>query len=387
MSTVLVSPPSIPPITGSDLLQMFHASGIRLFTGVPDSVLGGFCRACEALAPPARHVAAANEGAAVALASGWWFARGEPGLVYMQNSGLGNAINPLISLAHAKVYAVPMVLLVGWRGTPGQRDEPQHRVQGEVTLDIARLAGVETFRLDGPSAAAGAVADALHFALTNRAPAAILVPQGTIAPAPAGEAVPGWTRHEALLALLPLIGSHDPVVAGTGFIGRDARETIAGLGRSPDQVFPCVGAMGHASQIACGAALAAPDRLVWCLDGDGAFLMHLGGAAGIGSLVPPNLVHVVLDNAAHASVGRIATCAPALDLAGVARSLGYRRVHVVESPEDLTALVGLTREDGPTFVHIRIGCGEVSTLGRPPEPLSDVGHAFSRFFSNELPAS
>lgn len=330
------------------------------------------------MTPPARHVVAANEGAAVALAAGWWLATGEPGVVYMQNSGLGNAINPLLSLAHPAVYSIPMVLLVGWRGTPGLKDEPQHRVQGVVTQDLARLAGVEVVSLMDSTEAASAVEAAVAAARARRAPTALLVEQGMIAPSSVTKAA-GWTRHEALRALLPLIDPRDPVVTTTGFIGRDVHEAMRAAGRPPGQDFPCVGAMGHASQIACGIALAVPERLVWCLDGDGSFLMHLGGSASIGSLGPPNLVHVVLDNGVHASVGGMATCAPGLDLATTARALGYQRIIKASDPEGLCTAEELGSSAGPVFVHLRIGTEEVSPLGRPPEPLQELGDAFARF--------
>ena len=366
-------------ITGEFLLDTLLSLGCRFFTGVPDSVLGGFASACGHVSAPARNVVAANEGNAIALASGWWFARGEPGVVYLQNAGLGNALNPLVSLAHPGVYATPMVLIVGWRGQPGRKDEAQHRLQGEITLQLLSLAGIQTHVLEGEADIRSTLATAIAAARRERAPVAVLVPPGLIAPESQGPVVgDGWTRSDALAALLPLIGSDDAVVASTGFIARDVYSQFQESGRDTASTLLCVGAMGHASQIACGIALGNPGRRVWCLDGDGAFLMHLGGAAMIADLAPANFVHVVFDNGVHASVGGSRICAR-LDISVCARALGYRRIFTVRDARGLMALASASPADGPVFVDLGIGVGERKPLGRPPEPLVRLGNEFKAF--------
>jgi phosphonopyruvate decarboxylase len=368
-------------ITGERLLDLLLGFGCRFFTGVPDSVLGGFCAACASVRPPARNVVAANEGNAIGLAAGWWLARRELGIVYLQNAGLGNAINPLVSLTHPSVYAIPMVLIVGWRGQPGRKDEAQHRPQGEITLQLLKLAGIETYVLEDEADAPSTLATVLEVAREKRAPVAVLVPPGLVTPAvqhsPAADC---WTRSDALAALLPLIGHQDAIVASTGFIARDLYEQVCESRRITAATFLCVGAMGHASQVACGVALGKPERRVWCLDGDGAFLMHLGGAAAIAELAPANLVHVVFDNGVHASVGGSSICAR-LDLSSLASALGYRQVFSVRNASEFTAVEAASPAKGAVFVEVKIGVGERKPLGRPPEPLARLGNQFEAFLA------
>lgn len=268
---------------GKKILDTFVAQGCEFFTGVPDSVLAGFCAACERLENPHAHVVSANEGNAIGLAIGWWLARGSLP-VYMQNSGFSNALNPLLSAAHVGVYSTPMVLLVGWRGMPGHKDEPQHRIKGEITAELASLCRFEIFVLKDDATASGIVADAVSTALRKLTPTVVLVPPGFVLPpeqnAPSEMGL--WSRTDAISALLDNVADGDALIATTGHIGRDVHGQLESRGRSTAQSFLCVGAMGHASQIAAGVAMAQPDRRVWCFDGDGAFLMHLGGAALIG---------------------------------------------------------------------------------------------------------
>lgn len=179
---------------------------------------------------------------------------------------------------------------------------------------------------------------------------------------------------------MPLIGDDDAVVASTEFIARDLYEQFHESGRNTAATFLCVGAMGHASQIACGVALGNPERRVWCLDGDGAFLMHLGGAAAIAELAPANFVHVVFDNGVHASVGGSSTCAR-LDLSGCARALGYRQIFSARDARGLMALASASPANGPIFVDLRIDVGERKPLGRPPEPLVRLGKEFEAFLA------
>jgi phosphonopyruvate decarboxylase len=200
-----------------------------------------------------------------------------------------------------------------------------------------------------------------------------------IAPAPDQAHAGGWTRHAALSGLLARIAPEDAVVASTGYIARDLHDQLLGSGRGVRQAFLCVGAMGHASQIACGVALARPERRVWCLDGDGAMLMHLGGLATIGSVAPRNLVHAAIDNGMHASVGGMATCAPGIDFGAVARAAGYRVVAAIDSAAALDVLPDTALGEGPCFLHVRVAPGETTRLGRPPEPLEALGQAFREF--------
>jgi phosphonopyruvate decarboxylase len=356
---------------------------VRLFCGVPDSTLAGFGHALEDLPADARHVIAANEGNAIAIASGWWLANGTLPLVYFQNSGLGNAINPLISLAHNYVYGIPLLLIIGWRGAPGHEDEPQHMRQGAVTTEIAIQAGVQCIPLPADEhRIVDLIFSTVAASLKDRHTRALLVRPGQLASASAQKTMAPssrWTRASAIDALLAHVGSRDAVVATTGLI---ARETLAQQKRrNPefDNVFPCVGAMGHASQIALGLALANPEQRVWCFDGDGALLMHLGGMATIGRQTPANLVHVVLDNAVHASVGGHPTCAPAAPFAELASCLGYRGCEVIETTYELqTALQRPATGPGATFLHVRIATDDGPPPPRPSLAPVHTGDDFAK---------
>ncbi len=378
-------------LDGRSLVDACVAQGCRFFTGVPDSVLGAFSRSCQALAPPARHVVAANEGNAIGLAAGWWLGQRNVPLVYLQNSGLGNAVNPLLSLAHAEVYALPMVLLVGWRGRPGSKDEGQHLAQGRATPGLLDLLQIPWREVSTAEQATQAVQAAFQEALSRRSPAAVLVPKGLVAaePEPAADARVdadaghAFCRTDAIRALMSCIEPGDAVVGSTGYISRDLFGQWADADRNPRQLFLSVGSMGHASQVACGIAMARPDRRVWCIDGDGAFLMHLGGAAAVAAQQPANLIHVVLDNGVHASVGHVPTCAPRLDLAAVARAMGYARVASVnDGPSLREAASGARRRLENALIHARIDQRETTALGRPPEPLERLGRSFESFLSS-----
>ncbi|WP_191969710.1 phosphonopyruvate decarboxylase [Neorhizobium galegae] len=366
---------------GKAIIDTFVAQGCEFFTGVPDSVLAGFCAECEQLQNPRTHVVSANEGNAIGLALGWWFARGTVPVVYMQNSGFSNALNPLLSAAHVGAYATPMVLLVGWRGMPGHKDEPQHRIKGEITAELASLCKFDTFVLKDDATAVGMIADAVSTALRNFVPTVVLVPPGFV-PASKKDTPPNaclWSRTDAISALLDEVADDDALIATTGHIGRDVHGQLESRGRSPAQSFLCVGAMGHASQIAAGVAMAQPRRRVWCFDGDGAFLMHLGGAALIGGSNLPNLVHVVLNNGAHASVGGMATCAPKTNLRDVASALGYRQSYQISNLNDLKAMRSIGAGSSPSFVEVMISADQGGQLGRPPEPLRLLSSAFQSF--------
>jgi phosphonopyruvate decarboxylase len=373
-------------IDAQDLLAWLRAAGIDFFTGVPDSLLAPFCAVLASL-PEQEHVIACNEGSAVALALGDHLATGHIPLVYLQNSGIGNAINPLLSLASPPVFAVPIVLLVGWRGEPGVADEPQHRVQGGVMATLLETCCSGHLVLDATPAQAGEqIRQAVQWARERSGPVAVLVRKGTLRPGTARsgdatpsadrgpEAVPGGrthggadlTREAAVVRIAAHCAAVDVLVATTGMASRELFEHRVRSGGRHDLDFLTVGGMGHASQIALGIARRHPGRGVWCLDGDGALLMHLGGMATIGALAPPNLRHLVLDNGVHDSVGGQPTVAPGIDLVALARSLGYRYCKVVTNAEDLdTALAHCERDPGPAFVDVRVRPGHRADLGRP----------------------
>lgn len=363
-------------------------AGISFFTGVPDSLLKDFCAYLQEQAPPERHVAAANEGGALALAAGHYLATGEPGLVYMQNSGLGNAVNPLTSLVDPLVYGIPALLLIGWRGEPGRKDEPQHIRQGQITLELLKTLKVHHAVL--PEDAAGgeeALRRAVAHLKERREPYALVVRRGTFEPyAARGSSLSTgqMSREEAVALVLSRIDPAAVVVSTTGGASREVFEYRARLEQGHRRDFLTVGSMGHASQIALGVALARPRRPVYCLDGDGALVMHLGGLAVIGARSPENLKHIILNNGAHDSVGGQPTAAGEMDVPAVARACGYRVALTASSR--VVAEMGLDELNssaGPALLEIAVAKGSRADLGRPTTTPAENKEAFMQFVARE----
>ncbi len=350
--------------------RTFTDAGISFWAGVPDSLLKPLCAYVADHVPDDRHVIAANEGGAIALATGRYLATGSPGAVYLQNSGLGNAMNPLISLADPAVYGIPMVLIVGWRGEPGHHDEPQHLKQGATTLPMLDAIGVPyLIAPHDENAFAAVVNTALAQATAENRPVAIVVPKGAITGEGSqrpGAPGPTLTRETAVTTVAASVGPRDAIVATTGKTSRELYEYRARSGESTERDFLMVGSMGHASQIALGLALSDPSRPVWVLDGDGAVIMHMGSLAVIGEHAPANLRHVVLNNHVHDSVGGQPTPSQRTDFAELALAAGYRLAETVSDEASLAEAVGRFREAvGPSLLQVLLRPGARSDLGRP----------------------
>lgn len=366
-------------IKGTALFQSLFQSGCTFYTGVPDSVLASFIDAIEQAHcnDEVKHIVAANEGNAIAIAAGKWLASGEVPVVYMQSSGIGNAINPLMSLTHECVYRIPLLLIIGWRGQNG-RDEPQHLPQGSITPGLLKSMGIPTETLADEYHAEDVLSAALERCCRLQSVIAVLVPRDALEPLPASESIVSDARlyrGEVLGMLLKHIPQNDIIVSSTGFISRDLLHQCRKENRSSDGLFMNVGAMGHTSQVALGIALGQPDRTVWCIEGDGSFLMHLGAAATTGNLAPPNLKHVVLDNGVHASVGGMRHAASGLSLSRLASGLGYRQKTEVSEMADLEMLLGLEIHQIPALLIIRIS-DKPETLMRPDRTLIEFRDRF-----------
>ena len=374
-----------------DFFEALRDAGVTLFAGVPDSLLKDFCAYVTDHAPRERHVITANEGGAVALAMGHHLATGEVGLVYMQNSGLGNTVNPLTSLADPAVYGIPMLLMVGWRGLPGEHDEPQHVKMGQVTLTTLEAIGVPATVLpDNLEEAKQALSAAFTSAVSRRAPHALVVKKGTFEAykLQAKDENPyTMSRETAILQVVEAIPKGAYVIATTGMPSRELFEIRERRGEPHASDFLTVGGMGHASQIALGVALAQQGRQVVCVDGDGAVLMHLGGLSTIAQTKPENYHHVVLNNGAHDSVGGQPTVAFAVDLTSTARAMGYRSAEVVSTEAELKAkLPAFFATKGPGRLEVRVKKGSRKDLGRPTQSPQDLTRDFSGFLRSE-PAS
>jgi len=352
------------------LVASLRTNGVSFFTGVPDSLLKEFCSFLSARIEPRRHIIAANEGAAIALATGYHLATGSIPLVYMQNSGLGNAVNPLTSLADSEVYGIPILLVIGWRGEPGEQDEPQHCKMGRIMLqllDNMEIGHELITRLTGdPDDLIERVCDRVG---QESRPFALIVKRGTfeayVADADDEERY-SLTREQAIQSVVDCLLQSDVVVSTTGMASRELFEYRELLGHGHGRDFLTVGSMGHCSQIALGVALEKRKRRIYCFDGDGAVIMHMGSLATIGALAPENLVHIVLNNSAHDSVGGQPTVGHSIDLVEIARACGYKRaIRAVTSTEVKNAISILSENAGPTFLEIRVKRGHRKNLGRP----------------------
>lgn len=370
-----------------DFYEALEQAGVSFFTGVPDSLLKSFCAYLSDHAQPSEHVIAANEGSAVAMAAGHHLASGKLPLVYMQNSGLGNAFNPLVSLADREVYGFPMLLLIGWRGEPGKKDEPQHRKMGEVTIASLDALGIRHKVLPSdPAEALAVLSEAASTASETCEPFALVVPKGTFEvyklQSAAADRYSG-SREQAIAAVLEEISSETTVIATTGMPSRELFELREQRSESHDSDFLTVGSMGHCSQIALGVALQQPERHVLCLDGDGAAIMQLGGLATIGDLAPKNYTHVVLNNGAHDSVGGQPTVGFEIDLCAIARGCGYTTAtSVADLAEVPAAMRELLSKPGPRFLEIRVKKGARSDLGRPTRSPKETKEALMRFLQD-----
>jgi len=373
-------------IDNKDFLTSLQKRNIRFFAGVPDSLLKDFCAYLTDNADPENHVITANEGSAVGLAMGHHFATGEIPLVYMQNSGLGNAVNPLLSLADPDVYAAPMLLLAGWRGEPGVKDEPQHVKQGRVMLAMLDAMDIP-HAVIGPDddSAESALDQAMDHFSKRSGPFVIAVRKGTFQSYKlqnAAEPEYAMTREEAIRELLKLMGPSDAIVSTTGMASRELFELRVERGEGHERDFLTVGGMGHASQIALGIAKQAADRKVYCIDGDGAALMHLGSLPIIGISACGNFRHVIINNGAHDSVGGQPTVGFEIDCGAIAIASGYKKTFRADSKEELNSkMEEFIAAPGPSLLEIRVRKGARKDLGRPTKTPVENKTALMKFLS------
>lgn len=362
------------------------ARGIGFYAGVPDSLLASYCAYVSDHTSASQHVITANEGSAIAVAAGRYLATGEIGVVYLQNSGLGNIINPLASLACSEVYGVPILLLIGWRGEPGQKDEPQHVKMGRISGQMLDVVGIPHAILPERQESAEKVLDMAIASMRERSsPYALLIPKGTFASYTlqnAREQMYELSRERAIEIILDGIEENAAVVSTTGKSSRELFEIRERRNQSHESDFLTVGSMGHCSQVALGVALAQPERPVYCIDGDGAAIMHMGGLSTIGALKPKNFRHIVLNNGAHDSVGGQPTVAHIVDLCAIASGCKYQVTLRGDTAEELRRqLLELRHIEGPGLLEVRIHRGARADLGRPTRTPRDTKHGFMAFLN------
>jgi phosphonopyruvate decarboxylase len=357
-------------IASEDFYKILVQNGISFFSGVPDSLLKSICAFLADHVTPEFNIISANEGGAIALAAGYHLATGKVPMVYMQNSGIGNAINPLLSLIDKKVYSIPVLLLIGWRGEPGVKDEPQHIKQGEVTTTLLEAMDIPYEILpDEFSEAKVIIERSINFIKENNTPLAFVVKKELFEPYQLKMKIETnfeMNREEAVKLAVDELESDDVVVSTTGKTSRELFEYREELGQKHQNDFLTVGSMGHASQIALGIALQKPDRNIYCFDGDGAVLMHAGSLGIIGDLCPRNYKHIIFNNGAHDSVGGQPTVGHQINIPAIAKGFNYKEVFVAEDRYSLkAAMKKLKQSEGPVLLEIKINKGSRKDLGRP----------------------
>ena len=356
--------------------------GAEFYTGVPDSQLKALCNYLMHTygIDPKHHLIAANEGNCTALAAGYHLATGKVPVVYMQNSGQGNIINPVASLLSDKVYAIPVIFVIGWRGEPGVHDEPQHIYQGEVTLKLMEDMDIATFIINKTTTEEELTAAMASFRplLSKGKSVAFVVRKGGLAfdeEVTYANEYP-MTREEIIGHIVDAAGD-DIIVSTTGKASRELFEIREARGQGHGNDFLTVGSMGHSSSIALGVAIQKPGTRVWCVDGDGAMLMHMGSMAVLGSQAPANMIHIVINNQAHETVGGMPTVAGSMSPAGVAKACGYPHAVCVSTAADFCqALEDAKARHELSFIEVMSSIGARDDLGRPTTTAAENKYNF-----------
>ena len=337
------------------------------YTGVPDSQLKELCYYLTKNESK-NHLICANEGNAVAVAAGHYLSTGKPSVVYLQNSGLGNIVNPVASLLNNKVYGIPCVFVVGWRGEPNVHDEPQHIFQGEITLDLLKVLNIHSIVIDKDTDI-----DSLREEIEKEKDffkagnsIAIVVKKGAFNSVEKVKAENDFSlNREEVIEKITEYAKQDLIVCTTGKASRELFEIRENAKQSHKYDFLTVGSMGHASSIAYGISKNI-DKKVWCIDGDGAILMHLGAMSIIGNQKPKNMVHILINNQAHETVGGMPTSSNTMNYCAVAKACGYAKQYSVTTKEQLEEVLAMTENSNElTFVEICVGLGSRPDLGRP----------------------
>jgi phosphonopyruvate decarboxylase len=369
-----------------EFFDLLHENKIDFFSGVPDSLLKFFNSYILDNVDQNQHIITANEGNAIALASGYYLATTKIGLVYMQNSGLGNAINPLVSLSDKEVYGIPVLLLIGWRGEPNEKDEPQHQKQGKITLELLETLDIpyEILTTDIEDTKIK-LSSAIKYMNKFNAPFALVVKKGTFEKyEQINESQQNYelSREKAINLIIDNLDEQDVVVSTTGMISRELFESRTQKNQKHETDFLTVGSMGHASQIALGIAISNPKKQVFCLDGDGSVIMHMGSLGIIGSKQLKNFKHIILNNESHDSVGGQPTVGNIINFVSLAKSCKYKNSFKVLTEIELNKkMLKLKSEDGPILLEIMVNRGNRKDLGRPTKTPKENMNLFMNFLS------
>ena len=365
-------------------ISQFGQNEIGFFTGVPDSKLKPLCNyLINTYGISNNHIIAANEGNAVALAAGYYLSTGKIPCVYLQNSGLGNIINPVASLLNDKVYAIPCVFIVGWRGEPGIKDEPQHAFQGEITLKILEVMDIKYMIIDKNTTEnelENKMAEFKSLLDVGKSIAFVVKKDGLSYEEKVIYKNNNITLREEIIRHITDVAKEDIIVSTTGKTSRELFEIREQNEQSHKYDFLTVGSMGHSSSIALGVALNKPNTRVWCIDGDGAALMHMGAMAVIGAKSPDNYIHVIINNEAHESVGGQPTVARNINFCQIASGCGYKAWYSATNLNELDDILAeIKGKQGPIFIEVKSAIGSRENLGRPTTTPIENKTAFMKY--------
>jgi phosphonopyruvate decarboxylase len=361
--------------------------GADFYTGVPDSQLKALCDYLMNTfgIDQKHHMIAANEGNCTALAAGYNLATGKVPVVYMQNSGEGNIINPVASLLNDKVYGIPMIFVVGWRGEPGIHDEPQHIYQGEVTIQLLEDMDIKCFIVgkDTTEDELASVMNDYREILAEGKDVAFVIRKGALEydQKVVYKNDNEMIREEIIRHIVAATGE-DPIVSTTGKASRELFEIREANGQEHKYDFLTVGSMGHSSSIALGVALNKPEKRIWCIDGDGAVLMHMGAMAVVGANAPKNMIHIVINNGAHETVGGMPTVAANMNVVSIAKACGYPNAVSVNSYEALDRELEIAKSrDELSLIEVKCSIGARADLGRPTTTAMENKENFVAFLA------
>lgn len=355
----------------SEIWDIFEKNNYKFFTGVPDSTFKAWMSFLdENHGNGLDNIISSNECEAVAIATGYHLATNKIGVVYMQNSGFGKTVNPITSLADSEVYSIPMLLMIGWRGEPGKKDEPQHKKMGRVMIPILEALEISySFLPETASEFEELLQKISFFFKENKKPYALIVKKNLIEPftnSKRKETIYEMTREEVLKIIIDSFNGDEVIVSTTGKTSRELFELRIARGEDPRD-FYTVGSMGCTSSIALGIALNSKKKTV-VIDGDGALIMQLGALTTIGHYHPENLYHILIDNNAHESTGGQPTVSDTVNFKEICLGSGYKSVYLANSREDLKiALEKMFKEEGkgPSMLIVKVKKGSREDLGRP----------------------
>ena len=355
-------------IDAKNLFLFLKKNRINFFTGVPDSVLQNFIHILDSNKNKTEHIIATNEGSAVALAAGNYLATKKLALVYMQNSGLGNAINPLISICHSKVYSIPLILMIGWRGGPKENDEPQHQIKGKITPSILKLLNIK-FSVLNNFRDLKKIKNLINYSKYKKTPVAFLIKNNTLSLdgnfEKDNKSKNYLTREDVINGLLNVIKKNTRIISTTGYTSRELFQIRKNKKYKNGKDFYMVGGMGHSSMVALGVSLKSKNNVI-CLDGDGSLLMHMGAFATIGKFGKKNLKYILLNNSAHESVGGQKTVADRINFSLLSKSLGFKSYVLIKNKNNHEKImVKFLNSFGPSFLEIKIQVKSMKNLTRP----------------------